>query len=182
MKNTKLNSESNQHFKKFLHLKLISKTSKPSDSITTTSLMAVLSGTFFITIITNPTIQNFNNIDKYLIPLVLLISMILFFKAIELTIDIFHYKENNSIHELKNKFKLELYYYNFGVILLLLSSIYLLVGFIFCKIISNNKFSNFIYYLIIIFLTYFISLKWIKDLCYVYCHEVLVETEENKYE
>ncbi len=165
--------------KKEIVLRIDDKNSYPSNSITTASLMTVLSGTFFITLITttNSNLYLFSH-EKFVVLFLIFVSIILFIKSIELTIDIFHFTNNNdSKEELEFKFKKELIYYNSGVVILIFSIVYLMLENILLAMNCTKCFCTlFILYLSILILTYFISTKWIKDLIFVIKNKIEIKT------
>lgn len=152
-----------------------------SDSLTTYSLMAVLSGTIFTQIIISDTSKIFiSELDKMIIVTTSLISVCLILIAVESVIDIFHFTENNDDkQDLITKYKKQLIYYNLGVLFLVATILYCFWAFVikdiintltsFCVIPQSLCLCNRYLILLILFTISFLIIgrKWIKDLKFI---------------
>lgn len=151
-----------------------------SDSLITYSLMAVLSGSFFIqTLGLNVTDIFISSIDKAVVLIFSGVSLFLILNAAEIIIDILHFTEVNGLAKIKRKHKNQLKYYNLGVVFLITAFIYSFWSYFikkcFCYLsiyftsgLCANHYSQYLTMLILSLLSWaFITLKWRKDLKFI---------------
>lgn len=162
-----------------------------SDSLTTYSLMAVLAGTIFITILqANLDTIFLSKYDKLFVLFTSLVSLCIIFLAIETAIDIFHFGvQIDSVKDLQRKYNKQLICYNLGVIFLILTFIYSFFSYLFYLITSNEGcflkpdcICIYFFPLLFTILVFsWVSKKWIKDINFV-CKgliKVIVVPENN---